>query len=261
MRTDERLEVESRVHIMPMGFEKERILEPADRFKADEVVIVTHNRNKEQFDEYFNDVKEGLSELGLVPKTKSCNIFDVYDSLRAIGEAITSYEDDEVYVNLSAGSKITAIAGMIACMCSNARPYYAHAEDYSDTAPKDVTWINSLPKYRIDPPTADQIAILEYLKNVNDSTKLDLINFGEEANLDFLSDFSGKEKAKYRRLDRHIIKPLMESNYIDVNQNGRKRIVTLTDDGNQGRRAFKNLVEKGTYTDEEQKLERKSRPK
>lgn len=250
METDQNLNVQKRVHIMPMGFEEERISTPARVFNADKLVIIKHNDEHDRFHDHLENVEIELEQIGITPSIRSCDIFDVYDSLGLISEVIAEHRDDEVYVNLSAGSKITAIAGMIACMCTDAQPYYARASDYSGPYPSEITRIDSLPKYKIDPPTADQIEVLDYLTNVGPSTKKNLIKFAEDCNLDFLADFDGKEKGKYRRLESNIISPLGESGYITVERSGRERIVTITTSGRKAKKAFKNLVGIASETDE-----------
>lgn len=251
MKLDQDLEVASRIHIMPMGFEKERIYNPAKQLKADEVILISHIDNAKEFDLCYEKVEEELLRSGIAPSIKKCNIFDVYDSLRAINEVIADHQEDEVYVNVSAGSKITAIAGMIACMISGATPYYVRVTDYSGDSPSEVVDINPLPRYQIDPPTPDQIAVLEHLNDDGPSTKGELIEFGEKAGLDFLSDFTGKEKAKYRRLDRHIIKPLTASGFIDIRRDGRKKIVAITEAGERAWKAFKHLIKEENLEDQE----------
>lgn len=248
MRTDSDLTVPDRTHIMPMGFEEDRIIKPTRKFKADKLVIIRHENDdttddsKERFEEHLENVKKDLSTIGVTPEMKKCDIFDVYDSLRAISESINEHKNDHVYVNLSAGSKITAIAGMIACMCSDTEPYYARATDYTGKSPSKISEINALPKYKIDPPTSDQIEILDHLDKTGPLTKKDLIKFGEASDLDFLSDFNGKEKGKYRRLQSRIIAPLGESEYITVQRSGRERIVKMTRAGNNARKAFQHLA-------------------
>jgi hypothetical protein len=250
METDTSLDVPDRTHIMPMGFEEERIIRPAKRFRADEVVIIRHDDESEEFDSHFEVVEKELETMGTELEMVSCDIFDVYDSLRVISEAISSHSGDDLYMNLSTGSKITAIAGMIACMCSDTEPYYARASNYSESSPSEVTKIMSLPKYNIDPPTSGQVAILSYLRNLGPSTKKTLIKFGEDSNLDFLADFEGKEKGKYRRLDTQIITPLSKSDYINVRQDGRKKVVEITESGKDAQMAFEHLIKVDTEDNE-----------
>lgn len=245
------IEIPSRTHIIPMGYERERVYEPAIRLKADEAVIISHTDDKGKFKKYYDDVEEVLQNEGIDIKRDECNIFDVYNSLRVIGRNIREYSNNEVYVNVSSGSKITAIAGMIASMTSGAVPYYAQVEDYSGDAPTGVTDIIELPKYPIDRPSLDHLAILDYLIYNGPATKGELIEFSEKSNLEFISDFSGKEKAKYRRIDTNVIDPLLNRGYINVEKEGRSKLVDVTESGKDFRNAFVHLADRQTTLEED----------
>lgn len=237
-------EVPRRSHIVPMGYEKKRVYGPAIKLNADEVVIISHVEDEDPFERHYSEVKEILESNSIDVEHKECDIFDVYDSLRVIGEEITKRSEEEVFVNVSSGSKITAIAGMIASMTSGATPYYVRAMDYSGETPDELGNIIELPKYHIDRPSRDHLAVLEYLRTEGPVTKGEMIKFSEEFGLDFLSDFKGQEKAKYRRLDNHIIDPLSERGYIDVWKDGREKLVNINEAGKNVRNAFVHLSDR-----------------
>lgn len=77
---------------------------------------------------------------------------------------------DDVYVNVSAGSKITAIAGTIACMATGATPTYARP-DYGpddERVPDEplheaVAETFSLPTYPIGRPSREHVAVLQFV--------------------------------------------------------------------------------------------------
>ena len=54
-------------------------------------------------------------ELGITVETESCNIFDMYSVIKAVARICQRHSDDDVSVNISTGSKLSAIGGMIAC--------------------------------------------------------------------------------------------------------------------------------------------------
>ena len=47
------------------------------------------------------------------------------------------------------------------------------------------------------------------------------------------------QKGYYRLLDRHILKPLQEKTYLEIEKVGRKKYVTLSEDGKNALRAFR----------------------
>ena len=237
------LEVPTRTHIIPMGYEEDRVYKAANKLRGDRVVIIAHENRTRDFDNRYEEVIKQLDGLGIKRNEEPtyCNIFNVYDSLGTISEAIAAYSDDDVYVNLAAGSKITAIAGMIACMVSEATPYYVQACNHQGDYPSGIANITKLPEYPIEPPKSDQVRILGYLSNVDSATKGQLIDFSERKKLDFIADYSSQNKAKYRRLDRHIIRPLLDRGYVEVHKDGRYRKVAITTRGEHTLQAFGSL--------------------
>ncbi|MFC7165511.1 DUF6293 family protein [Halospeciosus flavus] len=162
--------VTERVHVVPLGFEYARLRQPVVDWKADAVVAVEHAGS----DATIPYLDEFLAELDADERVdlvvRSCDIFDLYDALGTIAAAIDDYPDDEVFVNLSAGSKITAIAGMIACMATGARPIYARP-DYGPDAEhvpeeplhSDVDEVFELPTYPIDRPSETLVTCLSHI--------------------------------------------------------------------------------------------------
>ncbi|WP_227356874.1 DUF6293 family protein [Haladaptatus salinisoli] len=52
------------------------------------------------------------------------------------------------------------------------------------------------------------------------------------------------EKGYYRLLDSHVVRPLTERGYVEVTRIGRKKFVSLTDDGANSLRAFRHLLDR-----------------
>ena len=242
------LSVPNRVHIVPVGYEYERIIQPAEKFRADIVVLIGHEEDAEgsDGDERLRDAVQALEDLGVEIESKECNIFDLYSSMGTIAESIAEHEDDEVFVNVSTGSKVTAIAGMIASMVLQSTPYYVRAKDYEND-PDDITDFTELPTYPIDAPDSEQVDVLEFIDRYSQHqgppTKGDVIHFSEQINLDYVSQ-NVAGKGKYRLLDTHIVEPLKERGYIEESKQGRNKILSLTDDGRGALEAFRWLVDK-----------------
>lgn len=239
-------DVKDRIHIAPLGFEKERVYLAASAMKADRVIIISYEDDNEG-DEYLEEVIEGLSELNIDYETASCNIFDLYDSIGEIAEQVHQYNSEEVFVNVSTGGKITAIAGMIACMVTEATPYYVQAEDYESGIPKGVRAIKRLPRYPIEAPDKQNIVMLDYIYRENMSgkkpTKKELIEYAVKEELPFVAGQDTENKRNYRLLDKHIIDPLQKEGHISVKKTGRKKRVTITQSGEKTRNAFRYMLE------------------
>ncbi|SFL50700.1 hypothetical protein SAMN04487950_4050 [Halogranum rubrum] len=242
------LSVRERIHIMPMGYEVERIVLPAENFRADKVEVVTHTENDPEADECLELVEEGLSQRNIDYEIHRCDIFNLYESLGKIAELIFEHEDDDVYVNVSAGSKVTAIAGMIASMVMGSTAYYGKAETYKER-PSGIGEVAELPSYPIDAPASEQVTVMEYIhRYLNQETveepptKGDIIHFSERAGLPYIRrNVAGK--GKYRLLDTDILEPLMERGWVDVTKQGRNKVISISRDGEAALNAFRWMVD------------------
>lgn len=243
------LDVPNRVHIMPVGYERDRVTMAAQQYKADQIVLLTHEENDAGAQEHLVAVKDELESLGIPFEVVETDLFDLYSSLGEIATLITGFENDDVYVNVSTGSKITAIAGMIASMVTGATAYYIKAKDY-DEWPRGIEKTTQLPHYPIDPPEEEQVAVLTLLQRMEvrdkEVTKGDVIHFAQHNALPFISE-SSDGKGNYRLLDTHILDPLQERGYITERKQGRNKIIELTEDGKGAVTAFECLIESEGY--------------
>lgn len=113
----------AQIHVIPMGYEYDRIVDPPTKYHADKV-IHPQNREDEVVPDFHERAIKTLREEVRTVGIEQCNIFQMFDALRQIGECITEHADDNVYANLATGSKVTAIGGMIACMTVGGTPFY-----------------------------------------------------------------------------------------------------------------------------------------
>lgn len=249
------LPVPEQVHVAPLGIERDRIVEPPVEHGADRVVLLEYLPESLRSPLGDGAVAEPLSEHGIECDVVEVEIEDLFDAVAAIGRVIDRYRDDQVYVNLASGDKLTAIGGMIACMVDgSAHPYYVEAEEHGSRqppAPRGVRSIDSVPSYPIERPESQHLAVMAHIARSNRTSaegepyriKRELFEFGEAADLPFMSDFEGDtDKGKFRRLDTHVIAPLEERGFLVVTQVGVQKRVFLTDDGRNTLRAFRYLI-------------------
>lgn len=252
--------VPRRVQVVPLGFEYARLKEPILEWRADVVVAVEYSESERA----VPYVQRLLSELEandrIDLRLRACDIFDLYDTLGTLTGAISDFPDDDVYVNISAGSKITAVAGMIACMATDARPIYARP-DYGPDAERipseplheQVAETFALPRYPIDRPSDTLVHFLAYIDAETTETesgryrgvsKKELIAFAREQGFAFVSDSEAEtEKGYYRLLDTHVVGPAREEGYLAVEKVGRRKYVSLTAGGENALEAFRHLVQ------------------
>lgn len=246
------MDVPERIHVVPLGYERERVIEPPRRLNADKVVLLSHDEDEEE-PAYHREAREELQDANIELREHECNIFDLYTCLGAIAEIITDHEDDNVYVNLATGSKVTAIAGMIACMATGATPYYVSAERYgpdeNEGPPEQpvsfgVRDIEELSGYPIEAPSEQDVRILSFIDHEGPVSKKEIIQYGETNELEFVADSETDSlQGKYRRLETHVMEGLNERGYVELTERGRETYVDITEDGKNTLRAFNYLIE------------------
>lgn len=257
------MDVPDRIHISPLGYEHDRVVKPAVDYKADCVYLLEHDESDSEKPEYHAILTEELQDAGITVRSVQCDIFDLYTVLGKVAEIITAHEKDEVYVNLSTGSKISAIGGMIACMVTresvNVTPYYVRAEGYTpDDEGKDETpvsygmaAISELPTYPIEGPSREEIAMLQYIAVEQPITKKRLIRHARQVVDRFRRNAEEKSiqidddpyMGEYRLLDTHILDPLVERECIEITEVGRSKEITITEEGQNTLRAFDYLLD------------------
>jgi len=104
-------DVPKRVHVVPLGYESDRIVRPVVDGDADEVLFLEPDADREGVDRpaYHDTVRERIRAEGISTETVVCDIFDLFSSLGTIAEISDRFRDHNVYVNLASGSKVTAI--------------------------------------------------------------------------------------------------------------------------------------------------------
>jgi hypothetical protein len=99
------------------------------------------------------------------------NIWGLFICLEKFREVFDSENksNNHLYVNVSTGSKIISIAGMIACMLWKETPYYAKL-NYEDGGPSvsidkhKVMKTEFLPVYQINMPTLESLQVLSIIR-------------------------------------------------------------------------------------------------
>jgi hypothetical protein len=107
-------------------------------------------------------------------KKAKANRTDLFDILRAFHQIILEEKSNSIFVNVSVGSKIQAIASMMACMMFKdvvtIKPYYVVPKDYTilpqnEQQTEGMDKIIPLPDYRIEIPNKKLVKCLELIDN------------------------------------------------------------------------------------------------
>jgi hypothetical protein len=239
-----------RVHICPVGFEVDRVLKPLLDPRADKVWLVVKKSsavNPDLANSYIRAIKEELAKEKIEYFETSCDINDLDDILRTLGDIFKKEKNNEIFINVSSGNKVMAIAGMMACMMWEGTPYYVIPERYNPiTEPMTfgMKRLIVLPSYKIDKPPEVVLECISLLskRSKHGVSKKTLIKHFEEKNLLNIQPVEGKDditvQAKYRHLDEHILKPAKNWGYVIEEGQTRNKRIRLTDAGRNAIKVF-----------------------
>jgi hypothetical protein len=238
------------VHVAPLGYEYDRIVDPVRKHEASVVYLLTADRAR--LTAYQEALVEELDAGGRTVRIRETDLGDLYDVLAVVTTVTAEHAEDIVRVNVSSGPKLAAVGAAIACMATDATPYYVHAEERVhdvEGEPRTRGMVDDevLPSYPIEAVSRDQVAVLDYLDRRNTETytakKSDLIEFAEETDLDFITDADpANDKAKFALLNANIVDPLQEDGYVTVEPVGRQKQIRLTETGANVLHAFRHKL-------------------
>ena len=81
--------INQRIHIAPVGFEIDRIVEPAVEMKADLVYLVVHsNVSDDKAKKYHAEIQKQLKKKKIKSETVYADRFKLFDIIRVVKEII-----------------------------------------------------------------------------------------------------------------------------------------------------------------------------
>lgn len=236
-----------RIHIAPVGFEFLRVTEPLIRMQADKVYLITYQED-DNATRFFAKIKKELSQKYRHVKVEEVfiDIWDLYECIQKFREIILLEKGNHVYINVSTGTKITAIAGMLSCMLWDAAPYYAPVRYPSskeiEMPTEQVLDPESLPVYGIRKPTNEEMLVLSLLNSAGGKIrKSKLIEKLEDEEIIKIKDETVRElsdAAKHSQL-RAILDPMENKwKFVEVEASGRRSEVSMTKKGTTALKIF-----------------------
>ena len=233
-----------RVHIAPLGFETDRIVLPLKETKADKLWLLVHdNRTEDKSGMFLGKIERDCKKLGIKLEISYVDRLNMFKTIKAVKEIISKEENNYIYVNVASGSKIQAIACMMACMilkeCKNIQPFYAEPKTYAAFEGKQQSFgikdTIPLPTYEIQIPKQkllDALKIVHEHKNQK-LTKKEMAEIAEEKELIIINaEKLNHSQARFASLDKNIIEPLeKEWGFIKIEKIGRNRWIKITEEG------------------------------
>jgi len=232
-----------RVHIAPVGYEIDRIVIPAKERKADKVWLLVHdNPSEDKALSYIEKITKLLKKEKIKVVKEYHNRLDMFQIIKSVKKIIEQENENSIFVNLASGSKIQAIACMMACMMFNDKknlvPFYAEAKVYPGFSGKQMSYgvknLTQVPTYEIKIPDEKLLKALKLIKdNGGKLTKKQMADLADKQGIIKINaEKDNYNQARFASLDKNIIQPLLEKwKFIDVEKVGRNRWIIITKEG------------------------------
>lgn len=232
-----------RIHIAPVGFEIDRIVLPAKKRRADLVYLMVHdNPSEDKAGPFIEKIKKQLAKENIEVAIEKHDRLNLFKIIKSIKQIIEKEKGNKIYVNLASGSKIQAIAGMMACMMfndeKNVIPFYVEAEEYlgfkGQQISSGIKEPMDIPSYEIKIPEQKHIQALNLImKKGGKLTKKEMAELADTNKLITVNaEKENYSQARFTSLDKNIIEPLKEQwKFIDVEKIGRNHWIKITKEG------------------------------
>ena len=215
------------------------------RLRADKAYLLAFTE-KDAASEYLQKTKTILKNHHIPVKVIYVDIWDLMACLENLRELIQSEKENQIFFNVSTGTKITAISSMLACMLWNCEPYYAKTE-YNEikTSKKIVSEkiqdVVSIPTYKMITPKPEFLQLLKILQENNDKMKKKYL-IAELKKLELIYPMWSQnlsKPAEHGQL-KTILDPMIKLEYVNVETIGRNSFVSITEQGKNTLNIFGN---------------------
>ena len=225
-------------------------------------IFIFQDEKTEQFMDQYYAIEKQLKDHNLDVIKKGIDIHNYTEVIQSISIIIKNERernsDTKIFVNLSVGTKITAIAAMDACRFWDCTPYYVMGEHYiPEKAVSKQTMALSYGKMEIFIPPVFKLIkpepqLIEALKIIAEKKsgiykkefrkKLLAKNLLQIQKKYELPSDPKKLSAEYMAMNQQYIYPLKDTwNYIQISDAKRNQKISLTELGEETIQIFKNL--------------------
>ncbi|MBD3188668.1 hypothetical protein GF325_17710 [Candidatus Bathyarchaeota archaeon] len=238
-----------KVHVAFLGWEIERIVQPVIKMRATRLILICLPREEEGAWKYLLEIKRILEGEKITVDVIETSLYKMVSLLEILNKIfqVETRLGNEIYINVSAGTKITACASTIASMSTpGITAYYVRTKDYyprnhmtfPQTLTKGIKEIFALPECQIDVPEGKYIKVLfaiergekelggkVYLKTlIEDLKNMKVINVRPN------SDPRKQASSEYMAMNK-LLKQLQEWDYINISDKRRNKYITITRKG------------------------------
>lgn len=226
-----------RVHISPVGWENSRVVEPLVQLRADRVYLLT-GAAEDVAAQYWKQVHDWIKK-----EHRHLEVIDMFSAPWSYPELLATYKtiiekeialQNQVFINVSTGTKIHATVGMLASMIWGAKPYYVQIP-YHGSGSDQVTWqpISDImwpPVYRIQKPDDEDLAVISCLEKQKRPCRKEIILKALREQQLFKPKPELRDTAAYNRLNR-VLGRLGTAGFISVEIINGKQHVSLNSAG------------------------------
>ncbi|TXT58308.1 MAG: hypothetical protein BAJALOKI2v1_400040 [Promethearchaeota archaeon] len=263
------------IHIVYNSKEAERITEPIVKHIPNKLYYFTaYIRSTDQRDvniDFFQKntsyLKERIPSLEII--RRELDYTNYIETIQELSKIIKNERKEnpeaKIYINISTGSKITALASVEASKLWDCKIYYVYSTHYdpkSDGAQHKGEMIIKTPiTFPINKPDEEFIKILKYIENLIDEKyrgkdvsnvkrkyiyKKHLVeNLYEEGFLKLQSKHKNKRKLKssiYMKSRKYLDPLENDLNYIEISNDKRNKKVFLSETGKEILQIFEHLI-------------------
>lgn len=242
--------VAQRVHIVPMGFEEDRVVLPAIELRAERLILLANDSLRDKAGKFREVVIRRLDEASIAHEIRRAPIFSLEETLDLFVTLMRENRTESLFVNVAAGSKIQALAGCLAAMIVRTEGipvsvYYVEPKRYKDHPPKTplsfgLEQIVEIPPLTLPTPPSVVKQAMQLLID-RPFSKLELaLALVKRGELD-ASKVDGKgsplnERARVSlqsAVDQKAVQPLLSMGFATAQKRGKHVIVAITESGRQ----------------------------
>jgi hypothetical protein len=238
-----------RVDVAPVGFYVDRVVEPIRVHNADRVYLIrARSEPDDRAAPFRNQVLRELKrwKRNIDVRVIGTDLWELESAIETFSAIVRKEREagNHVWVNLSTGTKLEAVAAALACMAHDATPYYVQMTSYERRDPstplaEGVKAITAVATYGLSSPSPAGLALLSLLEeNPLGLAKKDLLSGLTDAG--FLPPDSPDRtvQARYARLQVALDPLLTPPPLASVRGSRRATRIQITNRGRLALRLF-----------------------